>query len=292
LNVQSLQTRCHLCSTLYSCNCSCTAGYQLTGNATLSCNKQGAWPFPPSCLRVCLAPFLFVPHSASNDNRTYVEGDSVRLSCEQGFAPSSVSPVTCNGDGEWLNLPPNLSCVRIACVLQSRDHLVVSDYTNSSVSFTCTEGYTLQGSAQSNCQEGGAWSPPFPYCEPVDCGPAPSIASGGIHYTNTTFGSNATYYCDAGYSMIGIPTLRCEGNSSWAPDSPQCQLIDCASDFSHILNADVYLNATSYGSEATVVCHTGYTRPHNSTSVCTEDGSWKPEVRYLIRCQLRYIIYM
>ena len=57
----------------------------------------------------------------------------------------------------------------------------------------------------------------------IDCGAPSGITSGSVGSSGTTFGSTATYTCDAGYSMTGTATIQCQASSSWET-APTCTI--------------------------------------------------------------------
>ena len=59
----------------------------------------------------------------------------------------------------------------------------------------------------------------------VDCGDAPGISNGEVTFSSTSFGSTATYSCDAGYELVGEATTTCESSGQWIGTVPVCRLI-------------------------------------------------------------------
>ena len=57
-----------------------------------------------------------------------------------------------------------------------------------------------------------------------DCGASPGISNGGVSNTGTTFGSTATYTCNAGYTLSGTSTINCQANSAWET-APTCVIV-------------------------------------------------------------------
>ena len=89
---------------------SCDTGYNLIGNVWLVCHLDG-WEgltdsdvHPPRCLKICDSLMLSenVLQDPSSDEG-FVEGDSVTLSCANGYTLDGESVVTCTSSGEWSN---------------------------------------------------------------------------------------------------------------------------------------------------------------------------------------------
>ena len=83
-----------------------------------------------------------------------------------------VSDHTCQSDGTWSEELPY--CRLIKCPTMTFRNGNYSDssysgYCGSERSFTCYDGYTLNGNSRLICGEDGRWSGPPPTCEPNPC---------------------------------------------------------------------------------------------------------------------------
>ena len=56
----------------------------------------------------------------------------------------------------------------------------------------------------------------------VDCGMLDAPMFGDINFNETTFGSNATYTCQRGYTLNGTSVRVCGGDGQWSDSAPQC----------------------------------------------------------------------
>ena len=116
----------------------------------------------------------------------------------------------------------------------------------SVATYTCSSGYTPQGSTMLTCQADGTWDPTTAptcvreliMCKPkelfitilyqlvvVDCGPPPAADTNGAVVTpnpGTTFGSTVTYMCNVGYALLGGATLTCQADGTWG-SAPLCR---------------------------------------------------------------------
>ena len=113
----------------------------------------------------------------------------------------------------------------------------------STATYTCDIGYTLNGSQSRNCGADEIWMSTEPSCNGklcysislqglltqhlpavVDCG-SPSLPANGQVQTKsgTTFGSIATYTCDTGYTLSDSSSRTCGAKGKWSPSEPSCQ---------------------------------------------------------------------
>ncbi|XP_066297660.1 mannan-binding lectin serine protease 1-like isoform X2 [Branchiostoma lanceolatum] len=102
-----------------------------------------------------------------------------------------------------------------------------SNFTYSQrVSFTCGEGYYLDGPDSRVCQADGTWSGVQPTCKLVNCGALPNISNGAIEVDgNFSYSDIAIYRCDEFYEMVGEGTRFCEANGKWTGNEPSCKPI-------------------------------------------------------------------
>ena len=57
----------------------------------------------------------------------------------------------------------------------------------------------------------------------VDCGPLGDIPRGRVELTTTTFGSNARYVCEPGFSIVGASIRTCLAVGVWSGREPTCR---------------------------------------------------------------------
>ena len=63
---------------------------------------------------------------------------------------------------------------------------------------------------------------PFILYAAVDCGGLPNPANGQVMANTTTFGSNAMYRCNNGYTLSGSATRNCLADARWSGTEPTC----------------------------------------------------------------------
>ena len=57
----------------------------------------------------------------------------------------------------------------------------------------------------------------------VDCGIPLSVLDGNVNFTDTVFGSQATYTCLYGYNITGDITRVCLADGTWSGSVPFCE---------------------------------------------------------------------
>ena len=138
--------------------------------------------------------------------------------------------------------------------LPSGTHL--NDYAH----YSCTTGYTVEGSERRRCQESGLWSGNMPGClgkyaavyyafcirvnflvefsleskhrhllcpcclhVAIDCGPPPPLLNGTVTTNSTRLDGVATYNCTTGYRLTSANnTLLCALTGLWTGTLPSC----------------------------------------------------------------------
>ena len=125
---------------------------------------------------------------------------------------------------------------------------------NSEATYSCNEGYRLDGASTRICQSNSEWSGQEPVCvgafttphrmhimhihylihfnlfqhdcfvssTEVDCGPLPDIPQGRVEFSTTTFNSRANYVCNPGYSIVGTSVRTCLAVGVWSGREPTC----------------------------------------------------------------------
>ncbi|XP_033108192.1 P-selectin-like [Anneissia japonica] len=138
-------------------------------------------------------------------------------------------------------------------------------------SFSCEPMYTISGSSTTTCSN-GQWTHSFPECKaPCDTPTAPTHGSFTVNDNEMKHNSEASFFCDPLYTLVGSSTSRCS-NGSWDV-FPECKA-PCESPIvptngSFTVN-DVQLK---HNTEASFSCATRFTINGSSTSRCS-DGSW------------------
>ncbi|XP_052280648.1 sushi, von Willebrand factor type A, EGF and pentraxin domain-containing protein 1-like isoform X2 [Dreissena polymorpha] len=143
---------------------------------------------------------------------------------------------------------------------------------NHTAYFRCDEGYRLVGNSSSTCTQ-WKWTSEAPSCELIDCGLFPTTSHGTAWSTATTYGSTTAITCNTGYILNGSNTSTCGKSGLWTSTGQTCSPVDCGH-FYTLFNGSVSTTATTFGSIATITCHTGYSLNGSSTSTCASNGQW------------------
>ncbi|XP_056589578.1 sushi, von Willebrand factor type A, EGF and pentraxin domain-containing protein 1 [Triplophysa dalaica] len=211
----------------------CKPGFILRGAQYLRCELNGSWtPDIPKCepesTVTCSSPAVAHRGIKSGEKPHYNVGETVTISCLEGFYLIGSSQTTCGSDGQWQRLPvcrPEVRCSAPLMVngkIQSGDkpHYKLHD----TVTVSCTEGYDLIGSSQVTCGSDGQWQR-LPVCRPeVRCS-APLVVNGKIqsgekpHYK---LHDTVTVSCTEGYDLIGSSQVTCGSDGQWQR-LPECR---------------------------------------------------------------------
>ncbi len=292
-----------------TCSITCTTGYDLSGEGSLTCGVDGWSGSPPTC-----APKdCGVLESPSNGNKvcsnstTY--GSECSFSCDNGYALSNSSTVTCRDDGTWSDDPPTCipaSCPTLSAVTNGDVTLTGASGTfGVEADYTCDTGYhleittctdsndgetcetTLPNSWSRLCGADGNWSNQAATCMPDSCAALPQVdnATAWDCTNNDLFGSQCSLTCLLGHDPSGNATRSC-GADGWSGDAPTCTPKDCqavtAPDHGFVELGEL---GSLYGGTATYSCALGYKLiAYNGVSVgaattesaCTSNGVWSP----------------
>ncbi|XP_013911074.1 PREDICTED: zona pellucida sperm-binding protein 3 receptor-like isoform X1 [Thamnophis sirtalis] len=239
------------------------------------------------------------PRGGGDLAQSYPIGTVLRLQCDPGYTPKSgtIRSMTCLDTNKWSELPT--LCERRRCTtpsidfgnMESTDGLLLGD----KVTFSCNEGYILIGSPTLRCvlRFGKVdWDRSLPYCKSIFCTSPPLIANGD--YEGGSSGeyhvfSAVTYWCKAGYSLIGQSTIACKvaengRDGIWDSSPPECKKVKC-------LRPNIPNGRMPYGSRETytyqhsifIECSPGFTLVGSSTIYCDANSEWNPSVPQCVK---------
>ncbi|XP_077013770.1 complement receptor type 1 isoform X2 [Tamandua tetradactyla] len=153
--------------------------FNLIGEHTIHCTSDsqgnGIWSSPaPRCeLSVSVA----CPHPPKIPNGRYIgsaspylPGMTVNYICDPGYLLVGKPFIFCTDQGTWSQF--GHYCKEVKCSLPEfmnriRNKLETSKvyHYGENVTLECEDGYTLEGSFQSQCQKDGRWDPPLATCK-------------------------------------------------------------------------------------------------------------------------------
>ncbi|CAH1271358.1 CSMD3 [Branchiostoma lanceolatum] len=190
---------------------SCDVGYNMHGASTTTCQADLTWSNTnyPTCIIAQCPPLSTVPHgSLSPVSHPYVYQDEVLFSCDTGYNIAGVSSITCQADGLWSDLMP--TCNIVQCPLVTVQLPVIlssggSPYSyQDEVTFTCADGYAMDGAASATCQASGTWSDEVPTCNDIDACLANPCHAQATCTDNPAPALDAACQCNTGYTGDGL----------------------------------------------------------------------------------------
>ncbi|NXY25821.1 C4BPA protein, partial [Atrichornis clamosus] len=251
-------------------------------------------PLPETCpLPPRLQYAQLSEHSRAMESFTV--GSQVSYICLPGYMriPGKSATRTCGADLQWSS--PEKFCTEKKCKHPGEfenGFIHVTDLTfGSKATFSCREGYRLQGNDEITCKikNGGVdWGGPLPFCEIIPCEPPPSIANG--HYmerANYVYQSSVTYSCEDvprgrdPFSLIGTDTIFCtsdaHSNGVWSGPPPECRVVKCENPkVENGRKKAGFGPSYSYKNSVVFECDPGYFIVGAEVITCEENNTWVP----------------
>uniref|UniRef100_A0A8C6R2L0 Sushi, von Willebrand factor type A, EGF and pentraxin domain-containing protein 1 n=1 Tax=Nannospalax galili TaxID=1026970 RepID=A0A8C6R2L0_NANGA len=265
---------------------SCEEGHQLVGFSTITCLESGEWDHPrPYCEAVsCGVPKI--PENGGIDGAAFTYGSKVTFRCDEGYTLDGDEESACLASGSWSHSSP--VCELVTCSRPeniNNGKYVLSGLTYlSTASYSCENGYSLQGSSIIECTASGSWDRESPTCHLVSCGEPPVLKDAVITGSNFTFGNTITYTCKEGYTLAGPDTIECLANGKWSGNNQQCLAVSC-DEPPNVDHASPETAHRLFGDTAFYYCADGYSLADNSQLLCNAQGKWvPPEGQVMPRC--------
>ncbi|XP_064393625.1 uncharacterized protein LOC135341070 isoform X2 [Halichondria panicea] len=274
----------------------CFPPYTLVGVSVRTCGRDGEWSSTttPVCEMICFdLPLLTngtIDYGGAGSNNRRPVNTVATYTCNPGYAIGGDTTRTCRSGiyRVWtgfapvcLSNCPDLPSLINGMIMYSAGSTGIKPFLSSAV-HSCNTGYTLTGGDTNRiCVNGGSWSGSAPTCLP-NCPDLPPLTNGMITYSdrstnNRLFLSNATHFCNTGYTLTGGDTTRVCVSGSWSGSAPIC-LLNCP-DLPPLTNgmitySDGSTNNSLFLSNATHFCNTGYTLTGGDTTRVCVSGSW------------------
>ncbi|XP_066548802.1 E-selectin [Amia ocellicauda] len=156
-----------------SCQFSCAQGFELKGEANLTCTASTQWTGEtPHCAAItCQSPEA-VSHGAvqcSTPMESQHYNSSCQFSCEPGFVLEGAERLQCTASGLWSAHSP--ACKAVRCAVLSEDMVMNCSHPlepfayMSECHFHCPDGLLLNGSDIVRCDASGNWTGAAPSCQ-------------------------------------------------------------------------------------------------------------------------------
>jgi formylglycine-generating enzyme required for sulfatase activity len=208
---------------------SCSSGFTLVGSRTRTCQGTGAWSgTAPTCSEVDCGTLAAPSNGTVNTPSGTGRGATATYACNSGYTLTGVTTRTCGDTGTWGGTAPTCNAVDCGPLANPTNGVVQTGSGTTfgaSATYSCAEGYVVQGAATRTCQATGLWSGSPATCPPVDCGAPPAVTNGSRTFTTTTYESTANYTCAAGFERVGSASVTCQSSGAWSTP-PSCNDIN------------------------------------------------------------------
>ncbi|XP_040908788.1 complement component receptor 1-like protein isoform X2 [Toxotes jaculatrix] len=223
-------------------------------------------------------------------------GEKVYATCNEGYTLKGPNYMICKKSG-WTGEVPTCegetTCSTPVVANSVKSGGDVSVYwVGDNVTFTCSQGFELDGAPQVTCGPDGQWQPQPPQCLPLPddkteqssnketggCIAPPTIKNSNanladkyITMTSFTSGDRVQYVCDVGYNQVGGSRYRTCKDGKWTPLFLKCEPKLCGS-AGEILNGQFTYTGVEFGDTATAVCDEGYVLVGKAIRNCMSNG--------------------
>ncbi|XP_053395851.1 sushi, von Willebrand factor type A, EGF and pentraxin domain-containing protein 1-like [Mercenaria mercenaria] len=258
---------------------SCEEGYQGRGVNFQRCQANGAWTESNFVCEIVTCPEFPTVGNGRILGQGNQYGTELEIQCDEGYYLIGKARPRCgpNGDWDYENQP---YCELSGCPDLPKITNGLSTETGSGVgavvTYSCDEGYRLQGSNRRTCEKGGSWSGSDPYCRLIIC-EVPPFVDHSVPFDSLTqylYKSKARYVCETGYELSsGDSTLTCSESGAWSGTIPTCSLVQCGEP-TQVPNSKVAVASYNYEGEAQYLCYLGYRVKGSSTITCGKNGNW------------------
>ncbi|CAH1240008.1 SVEP1 [Branchiostoma lanceolatum] len=237
-----------LAPSVSGCPGTCPAKSSTRGTAATSPNQcvcnEGHEGDPwgnPGCKPVQCDPKLEAPEGGTvqptNCNNEYLT--TCQFQCNYGYKLLRGTPErTCHANKTWSGAPTicqKIECPGLALPSDGQRACVTSDGQQATgtfpyettCTFTCNQGYTLQGSSVRKCLQEGKWDGTEAKCLVKKCDPLPMVVNATVSPSTCVsaaqkFDTACQFTCQDGYRMDGTPNRVCLEDGSWSNQQPTC----------------------------------------------------------------------
>ncbi|TSK62603.1 Beta-2-glycoprotein 1 [Bagarius yarrelli] len=151
----------------------------------------------------------------------------------------------------------------------------------SVITYSCEEGYILDGANYSECLHTAQWSEPSPQCKPVICDLplippyAKIVYDGRIREDTVEYGFGGTYECLPPLVLFGEKRATCNADGKWSTP-PACKLVSCPvpQEIENGFLSFAELRDHGYQEKVKYGCNQPYVLDGLAEVLCEETGLW------------------
>ncbi|XP_034369414.1 E-selectin [Arvicanthis niloticus] len=281
-----------------SCSLGCERGYLPSSTETVWCMSSGEWSAPAPACHVVECEALTDPahriRKCSSNSGSYPWNTTCTFHCEEGYRLVGAQKLQCTSSGIWDNETPSCKAVTCDVISQPQNGSVSCSNSTagelafkSSCNFTCDQSFTLQGSAQVECNAQGQWTPQIPVCKAFQCEALSAPQRGYVRYLPSASeafqsGSSCEFSCEEGFELKGSRRLQCGPRGEWDSKKPTCSAVKC-DDVPELQNG--FMDCThantgkfTYKSSCAFQCNEGFKLHGSAQLECTSQGKWTQKV--------------
>ncbi|XP_026188904.1 complement receptor type 1-like isoform X2 [Mastacembelus armatus] len=267
------------------------------GSRSVQCNN-GEWTkLTLKCEKKSCGNAGDLPNGQFHYEGSSFVGEKVYAVCNEGYTSKGVNYMICKKSG-WTGEFPICEVGETTCPAPAVANSVTSGgnafayQVGDDVSFTCRQGFQLDGAQKIICMPGGLWEPKPPQCLPQPqkteqttksadksgCGVPlthhnANANLAGKYITRTSFasGEKVHYVCNIGHVQAGGSKYRTCTDGKWTPLELKCERKLCGS-AGEILNGEFSYTGVMFGDTATANCNEGYILVGKATRNCLHNG--------------------
>uniref|UniRef100_A0A4W3JCN7 E-selectin n=1 Tax=Callorhinchus milii TaxID=7868 RepID=A0A4W3JCN7_CALMI len=278
-----------------TCDFSCSKGFVLNGSDRLQCQASRLWTQEtPSCEAVtCTTPGK-LKHGFKNCSHPigpYSYNSTCDFDCVEGYMLNGSNRLRCGAFGQWTALEP--SCEAVNCEklmvpdrgVMNCTHPITTFSYSSKCDFSCSEGFSLQGSDTLQCLSSGQWTAQNPTCKAVNCQTLVQPERGAVNCSHPirdfSYTSTCDFTCAEGFSLQGSDTLQCLSSGQWTAQSPTCKAVNCQTLVQPergAVNCSHPIRDFSYTSTCDFTCVEGFVLHGSGRLQCGASGYWTAEI--------------
>ncbi|EGW02022.1 Sushi, von Willebrand factor type A, EGF and pentraxin domain-containing protein 1 [Cricetulus griseus] len=265
---------------------SCKPGHILEGSHLRLCLQNKKWSgTAPRCEAIsCSKPNPLRNGLIKGSDYSYL--GVLHYECDPGYVLNGTAKRTCQENKDWDGHEP--TCIPVDCgspPVLNNGQVKGEEYTfQKEITYSCSEGFILEGARSRVCLINGSWSGTTPSCMPVRCTAPPQVANGVAEGLDYGFKKEVSFHCLEGYVLHGAAKLTCQSDGTWDAEAPICKQAACGPP------EDLpqgFPNGFSFyhGGHIQYQCFPGYKLHGNSSRRCLPNGSWSGSSPSCLPCR-------